>query len=410
MKSNLQTIILGLASSIVGMIIFTTINTWADADNNPATDNLARVVPYEGTIEVDGGTFTGNLSMRFTLYDDGDNPLWIETYSTNGDSGENVNVYAGRFSVLLGKHVDLTSTVLDAEAIFVGVDISTDDFETSTALSGRQQLGMSPFAMWAMQSTNLHVANTLTVDSTSTLTGNVGIGTSPGEAQLSFPNTGGEGGFDDYSDYKIMLWKANTPQGSYGLGIESATLAFNSGREYDFNVEGATMLNINNSNNSTLTMNGSIKTGTNTVQGDILNRSPNGQLGVSSGFVFRDSGDTWLRLNNGNGSNTYADLAVGNHYVSGDLTVNGDITNLTVSEIYSVIAEGNGGLSVASTDMVPVGNSLCFLMTVELEDLDSSGENGGCAIYNSNGTYRLQAYLRDGPDGSAYCNAACLTW
>ena len=42
------------------------------------------------------------------------NALWSEVYATSGDSGSSVDVYSGVFSVLLGEHVDLTDTVLDA--------------------------------------------------------------------------------------------------------------------------------------------------------------------------------------------------------------------------------------------------------------------------------------------------------
>ncbi len=48
------------------------------------------------------------------------------------------------------------------------------------------------------------------------------------------------------------------------------------------------------------------------TRGDVRNTNPDGQIGVSSGFAFCDTGDNWLRLRAGPDSQTYADLAV-NH-------------------------------------------------------------------------------------------------
>lgn len=48
--------------------------------------------------------------------------------------------------------------------------------------------------------------------------------------------------------------------------------------------------------------------------GSIRNLAADGELGASADKVFRDTGDSWLRLQNGTGSTTYADLAVGTLY------------------------------------------------------------------------------------------------
>jgi len=57
-------------------------------------------------------------------------------------------------------------------------------------------------------------------------------------------------------------------------------------------------------------------TGTVTTGGSIANISADGALGVSADKAFRDTGDSWLRLNTSTSSGTYADLAVGKLWVN----------------------------------------------------------------------------------------------
>ncbi|QQS44667.1 hypothetical protein IPM65_03660 [Candidatus Roizmanbacteria bacterium] len=52
----------------------------------------------------------------------------------------------------------------------------------------------------------------------------------------------------------------------------------------------------------------------------IYNQTADGELGASANFVFRDTGDSWLRLRTASGGSTYADLAVGDLNVAGNIT------------------------------------------------------------------------------------------
>ncbi|MCK4823931.1 hypothetical protein KA005_49715 [bacterium] len=61
------------------------------------------------------------------------------------------------------------------------------------------------------------------------------------------------------------------------------------------------------------------------TNGDIYNQASDGQLGVSSGFVFRDTGDAWLRLRTALGGSTFADLAVGKFSASGESSFSNNI-------------------------------------------------------------------------------------
>jgi hypothetical protein len=73
--------------------------------------------------------------------------------------------------------------------------------------------------------------------------GNVGIGTTTPNSKLTFSNSIGNG-FDEWSDYKMLLYTDATPQQSYGIGIKGNTLAFNSDRDYDFDQDGSTVMTI----------------------------------------------------------------------------------------------------------------------------------------------------------------------
>ncbi|MEM9836269.1 MAG: hypothetical protein AAF828_07190 [Bacteroidota bacterium] len=66
----------------------------------------------------------------------------------------------------------------------------------------------------------------------------LGLGVNPA-APLHFDNSYGDNtSFNVFSDYKILLWKGGNARQSYGIGIEGSTLAYNSYREFDWNIQG----------------------------------------------------------------------------------------------------------------------------------------------------------------------------
>lgn len=64
--------------------------------------------------------------------------------------------------------------------------------------------------------------------------GLVGIGTRTPASHLQISNNVGSGGFDDWSDFQLLLYEGASPASSYGLGIESGTLAFNANNNFRF--------------------------------------------------------------------------------------------------------------------------------------------------------------------------------
>ena len=158
MKKNLFMIALGFTGAMIANFMFYSLVVMAEADNNPATDNLDRYLPYDGYLELDGEAVSADdMLMRFTIYDDNDNSLWTEN--------QPVNIYNGKFSAELGQTTGITNTVFDAENIFIGIEIQSNN--QWIALSGRQQITPVPFAMWAGQGSDFIAAGSFFAGKTS---------------------------------------------------------------------------------------------------------------------------------------------------------------------------------------------------------------------------------------------------
>lgn len=434
-KNDLRTFLVGAAGALTTLLLFVAVQSIADpADNNPATDNLDRVIPYDGVLELDGSALSGDIDMRFSFYDEDDNPLdWIETYSADGDSGSQVSVYSGRFSVILGQYVDLTNSVFDAEPLYLGIDVrnaaacdpSCTD-EDWVILSGRQLIGMTPFAMWATQSSDMHVANTLTVD------GNVGIGASANNARLVIQRTQSADDFDEDRDYQIMLHDGDTPQESYGMGIRSGTMAFNSNSEYDFDVQGVTRLNLTD---SSMTVDGNVGIGASPNDARLLLQR------TQSADDFDEDGDYVIMLHDGNTPQTSYGMGIrsntmafnsNSHYdfdvqgvtklnvtssnvtttddlaVGGDLTVGGNFADFHRTSEYSASRSGSSGTTTET--MVILAKSFCFLTYVAIEETDTNGEYARCQIHHDGTRWTLNAVLAMSSDTAVSCKARCFSW
>ena len=155
MKNKMLMIALGFTGAMIANLTFYSIVVMAEADNTPSTDNLGRYIPYDGYLELDGEAVSADdMAMRFTIYDDDDNALWNEELT--------VNIYNGKFAVLLGQTSDITSTVFDAEDIFIGAELF--DNNQWIDLSGRQLITPVPFALWAGQGSQFVVAGHLKIN------------------------------------------------------------------------------------------------------------------------------------------------------------------------------------------------------------------------------------------------------
>lgn len=97
-----------------------------------------------------------------------------------------------------------------------------------------------------------------------------------------------------------------------------------------------------------------------------------------------------------------------------DLTVNGNITNFGVSNIFSVESHSSdvtvGGIQTET--LTPKGKSFCFLTKVEVEDLHVNGNKSFCEIRETASHWELAAFSnKPGADGSdTVCEARCFDW
>ncbi|NOZ87434.1 MAG: hypothetical protein GXP49_14415 [Deltaproteobacteria bacterium] len=155
------------------ILVFLPNGSEAAADHNPATDHLVRIIPYNGMLELDGKPITGNIDMRFTLYDEAGNSLWQEEWSAGGNGA--VACMSGRFTVSLGKFTDITNTIFDAERLFLGIEVKNESGEW-VALQGRQEIHPVPYSLWSAQSSNLKVAGDLDVAGKASVGGDLSVG------------------------------------------------------------------------------------------------------------------------------------------------------------------------------------------------------------------------------------------
>jgi cytoskeletal protein CcmA (bactofilin family) len=171
-----------LASSLLTGVLVVAVTAVADGD--PSTDQVPRIIPYNGMLELDGVpvNLVGDAApfLRFELTDGAAGPVVFTQQAQ-------VQVYGGRFTVLLGPTgtggVRLDDVVADADDLFVRITLlgevgtAADDI----VLAGSQRVLMSPFAMWATDATDFAVARDLAVARNTTLGGTLAI---TGDASL----------------------------------------------------------------------------------------------------------------------------------------------------------------------------------------------------------------------------------
>ncbi|MCA9528304.1 MAG: hypothetical protein KC549_18595, partial [Myxococcales bacterium] len=156
-------------------LLWATSPALANNDGDNATENIARVVPYDGVLDLDGASFNGPVDMIFTLYDaaDGGAVVWSETWST--EEARAVQVTAGRFSVNLGTYEDIEVVIADAGQVYLGLEVKRPEAADYTTLAGRQRLNPVPYALWGARASNLAVAGELTVGGDAVLGQNLSV-------------------------------------------------------------------------------------------------------------------------------------------------------------------------------------------------------------------------------------------
>lgn len=174
----------GYAAHIIKLLMACAVccaTTPALADGDPATDSVPRMLPYQGQLEVDGrplnATGAQALHIEFALYDgaEAEAPRYRQT--------QIVEVYAGRFTTTIGPvgldaeggEIPITRLISAADDLYLGMTLLGDpeDPADDIALSNRQRIMATPYAMWTTSATNLSVASDLIVGGDLTVGGAV---------------------------------------------------------------------------------------------------------------------------------------------------------------------------------------------------------------------------------------------
>jgi cytoskeletal protein CcmA (bactofilin family) len=384
---------------LAGGLIFSV--TSALADGSTATQSVVGtdlIMPYDGYLMVDSAPLTGTKTIKFDLYQDatGGTAVWTET--------QTVNLYNGRFSVGLGSATSLTSTILDAEKLYLAMSIVETDAQgnpVEVELSGRQSIEPAPFAAWAANSADLNVdgaldvagnaqvgslgvtgaasAGSLSVTGTSTLTGVVSAKSDlnvDGNTQLG----------DTASQDKVQIYGLENDGATAALRIADGTTALLlDGNEID---SGNTLqLNVNSGNNVQVG-------GTLVVDGDVNLADDADIYDVD---VINGYNDIRFRANSGDTSDDMKLTSAGHLEVYNNLEVDGAVTlgnnssdtttvkgSLTVEGGLNTWPEGNYCIIQSSTASCSNGSVPCSL------------DNSNCPAGFSSG---FGAWDTDGNDG-----------
>lgn len=182
-RENLKLVLTtSICTAIVVSVLTISVQALARLDDDPATDSLPRVVPYEGVLDLDGLPHTGFLDMRFSFFDapSGGEPVWIETWSNAQQRA--IQLFRGRFAVALGTFDDgglatLENVIADADPIYLAIEVKrTNEADDAwVALSGRQRLNPVPYAIWSAKASDLNVAGTAIVNGPTRLNGTLNV-------------------------------------------------------------------------------------------------------------------------------------------------------------------------------------------------------------------------------------------
>jgi len=311
------------------------------ADNNMSTQTILGadlIMPYDGYLMVDSTPITGTRTIKFDLYQADDAAalsVWSET--------QTVEMYNGRFSVGLGSSTSLTSTILDAEKLYLGMTIIENDAQGNAVeveLSGRQAIEPAPFAAWTGNSADMAVRGALAVAGVASFNSDTTI----------------EGIDNDGTRAPLTIKTANSNQTMFLDGNEIDTTdgaLYLQNNSNDLTViTGALLTKANvtlgNETSDTTTVNGSLIASRGIELGDdqditnvdIINGFNDIRWRANAGDTSDDmkldsDGDLAiyndLTVSGGlqiNGGTTLGNASSDDTTIKGDLTVEGDITNL----------------------------------------------------------------------------------
>jgi len=397
---------------------------WASGRAAVAAGNVPSVMNYQGHLQDDSGVpLDGTYDITFRIYDSVSAPaaLWTETHT-------DVTVREGYFSVLLGYSNPLPDSLFSTPDRYIGVTVAPYD-----EMTPRQRFASVPYAFHAWQTDRAFLAdrafglsapdenprNAVVVDND----GKVGIGTLNPGSQLHVAG-------DYYGKGSVHLYAAEG-EGASGTAV---VLAYDPTTSSNIDLAFRTKQGTVGHEVVRLTSDGNVGVGTGTTtpdgklhivheqqdaNGNALVLGPNGEsqlrLGYHADYGWVQShGSKPLAINpllNNVGIGTTAPTEKldvnGNVQVSGDLNVNGDITNFSVEDY--VLSVTYGGMNEIT--LKPKANSICFLRGI------SMGTGIG---WGTDPTYCLVRQDDVGPNwllsgwnmmfAQLDCSASCLSW
>lgn len=163
---GLPLVLAGLALGVVSSVALSAL-----ADGDPTTDDVPRMFPYQGVLESDGvpvnATGERALLIRFALFDgpDAETPVYVQDNA--------VEVFGGRFTTTLGPagatadgdFLPIAPVIEAGDDLYLGMILlgDPDDDADDVALSGRQRILATPYALWTTSAASFSVANDLSV-------------------------------------------------------------------------------------------------------------------------------------------------------------------------------------------------------------------------------------------------------
>jgi len=331
---------------------------------NTELDTGTRVLPYNGYLNRDGGSFSGQVDLQFTLTGEfiGDAP---ECALTEGH--DDVEVFGGQFSVNLGQlSGGLAPCFFDANrvALTMAVREATSDGDF-LPLAGQQRINPAPFAYWAAEGSDMKIDGDLSVlGPHARIGGELEENPPTGRPRLEIPGRVAEdGALDSYADYQVLFNRGEQPATSVGMGEQASTGVFyNSPNGYLLHTDSPLM-----------TLNPSAST---------LRSSLN-----AIGVILSDG----LTVD---GASTISGNLTGTSATVNNLTVRGNLdsaADLFTINYYSINGE-------TSSMLQPVNDrTICHL---------SGQRDGGCAVTIEGDNYKLT-----GSNGiQVKCTASCLSW
>ena len=151
---------------VVGGLMFSVLSVMADI--TPSTQGIPPVIPYQGVLELNGQPVNRM----------GDRAMWIEfQIYTSPSAGDilyrqrlQVEIYQGRFTALIGPSGEgggrLIDVIQSSAELYLGMVLLGDNLEAADddiAMSNRQRLMSTPYAMWASGASQFTVQRDLTV-------------------------------------------------------------------------------------------------------------------------------------------------------------------------------------------------------------------------------------------------------